>query len=103
MDILAYQTQSFHVHISRHIPLHMTLLFYVLLIHGYATPLEIVISRDVSSLHEYSVHSYFHVLAPLLHRFTDIHALIVSVFMLQGSLFILHELLLHGYSCIPVT
>jgi len=45
----------------------------------------------------------YHVYTPLLHGFTGIHALIVSVFLLHGSLFILYELLLHGYSCIPVT
>ena len=44
MDILAHQTQSLHVHISCHINTVTYDLFHVLLIHGYAIPLEIVIS-----------------------------------------------------------
>jgi len=81
----------------------MTLLFHVLLIHGYATPLEIVISYSRIIAMWILCTQLFHVLISLLHRFTGIHALVVSVFLLHGSLFILHELLLHGYSCIPVT
>jgi len=38
----------------------------------------------------------YHVHTSLLHRFTGIHALIVSVFLSHGSLSILHELL-HMY------
>ena len=43
-----------------------------------------------------------HVLTPLLHRLTDTHVLIVSVFFLHGSLFILHELLLHDILVLPL-
>ena len=43
------------------------------------------------------------VLISLLHGFTCIHALIVLVFMLPESLFMLHNFLLHEYSCILVT
>jgi len=39
---------------------------------------------------------------PLLHRFTGIHALIVSVFLLYGSLYILHELLLMDIPVFPL-
>ena len=45
----------------------------------------------------------YHVHTSLLYRFTCIHVLIVSIFLLHGSLFLLRCLLLHGYSCIPVT
>jgi len=41
-----------------------------------------------------------HVLTPLLYRLTDLHALIIYVFLLHRSWFIL---LLHGYFCISVT
>jgi len=39
----------------------------------------------------------------LLHVFTSIHACIVSIFLSYGSPLILHILLLHVYSFIPVT
>jgi len=42
----------------------------------------------------YTVISYLHI--------TVTHACIVSIFLSYGSLFILHVLLLHVYSCIPV-
>jgi len=45
----------------------------------------------------------YYIHTSLLHGSTGIHALIISKFLLHGSLFILHELLLHEYSCIPVT
>ena len=41
-----------------------------------------------------------HVLIPLLYRLTGLHVLIVYVFLLHRSWFIL---LRHGYSCIPAT
>jgi len=44
-----------------------------------------------------------YILISLLCRFTGIHALIVLVFVLPESLFLLHDLLLNEYSCIPVT
>jgi len=54
-------------------------------------------------LHGYSLHSYFMFLH---HCYIDLpiymHWLSLYV-LLRGSLFISHELLLHGYSCIPVT
>ena len=72
---------------------YMTLLLHVHepLIHRYAITLL--------PLHEYSVHSYF---IFLYHSYIDspVRALIVSVFLLHVSLFIL---LLHEYSCITVT
>ena len=52
------------------------------------------------SLHRYSVHSYF---ISSLHGFTCIHVLIVPVFILRASLFLLQYLSLHEYSCIIVT
>ena len=39
----------------------------------------------------------------LLHRFTRMHAMIVFVFPLYWTLFMLYGLLLHEYSCILVT
>jgi len=45
----------------------------------------------------------YHVHTLLLHGSIGIHTLIISVFLLHGSLFIFHELLLHEYSCIPAT
>jgi len=63
----------------------------------------------------YTEHCYFntcitiawtllvHVLISLLHGFTCIYVLNVLIFMLPGSLFLLHDLLLHDYFCIPVT
>ena len=43
-----------------------------------------------------------HIRISLLHKFTYIPGMIVSVFSMHGTLFILHELLLHGYFCIPL-
>jgi len=45
---------------------------------------------------------FCHVYAPRLHIFTGIHALLV-IFLLCVSTFLLHGLLLHVYSCHPVT
>jgi len=81
----------------------MTLLFHVLLIHRCATPLETIVSYSRITATWILCTQLFHIFISLLHRFTGIHALIVSVFLLHGSLFILHELLLDGYSHIPVT
>jgi len=90
---------------------YMTLLFHVnvLLIHGYTISLDIMISYIciiatwILYTHISCYTQLYHVLTQLLHGSTGIHVLIVSVFLLHGSLFILHELLLHEYSCIPVT
>ena len=49
------------------------------------------------------VYTVISVRISLLHVFTGIHACIVSIFLLYGSPFILHVLLLHVYSCISVT
>jgi len=39
----------------------------------------------------------------LSHRLTNMHVMIVFEFPLHWTLFMLHELLLHRYSCIPIT
>jgi len=53
-------------------------------------------------LHGYSVHYYF-----MFFHYCYIDSLvymwlIISIFLLHGSLLLLYELLLHGYSCIPI-
>ena len=52
-------------------------------------------------LHGYFVR-YYSMFIPLLHRFTGIHALIVSIFLLHGSLYILHDLLLMDIPVFPL-
>ena len=75
----------------------MTLLLHVhkSLMHKYTITLDIITWILCAQL--------LHIFTPLLYRLTGIHTLIVFVFLLHGSLFILHELLLDGYSHIPVT
>jgi len=53
------------------------------------------------SLHGYSVR-YYSMFIPLLHRFPGKHALIVSIFLLHGSLYILHDLLLMDILVFPL-
>jgi len=79
-----------------HIMLHWTLLFHVhvSLRHEHAITLDIVTRLLCTQL--------FHVLISLLHRCTCIHTLIVFIFLLHGSLLMLHGLLVHDYSCILV-
>jgi len=81
--------------------LHMTLLFLTDIQIHYFTGYRYFI---------YLYHCYMDTLYTviscytwLLHKFTSIHVLIISVFLLHGSLFILHELLLHRYFYIPFT
>ena len=83
----------------------MTLLFFVHvpLIHGYTISQDTVISYICIIATWMLCTQLYHVHTSLLHRFTDIHVLIVSVFLFHGSLFILHGLLLHGYYYISVT
>ena len=79
--------------------LHLTLLFHVHvpMIHEYAIPLDTVISYICIPSTQILCTQLFYVLKTL-HSFTCLYALIVSVFLLYGSLF-----LLHGYSRISVT
>ena len=82
--------------------LHWTLLFHVLVspLHGcYITP-DTVISYTCIIV-TWILLFYGHI--SRFHKFTCIHSLIVPVFMLLESLFILHDLLLHEFSCILVT
>ena len=52
-------------------------------------------------LHGYSVR-YRSMFIPLLNRFTGIHVLIVYIFLLHGTLYILHELLLIDILVFPL-
>jgi len=78
----------------------MTLLFhiYVPQIHVYTIPLGTVIIYIGITTTRIPCTQLFHFLIILLHRFTCIHTLIISVFLLHGSVFLLHE-----YSYIRVT
>ena len=71
----------------------------VSLLHGCFITLNTVISYTCITIAWILL---VHVLTSLLHRFTCIHALIISVSLLHGSLFLLHDLLLQEYICIPV-
>jgi len=59
--------------------------------HGHTIPLDTIISYICITATQILSTQLFYILMTLLHRFTCIYALIVSVF------------LLHGYSCMPVT
>ena len=85
--------------------LHMTLLFliYVLLIYGYTISLNTIISYICIIATWILCIQLYHAHTLLLHRFTGIHAIIVSAFLLHESLFILHGLFLYWYSYILVT
>jgi len=72
------------------------------LYHNYTDTLHYYFMYLLSPLYGYSV-TLATVLISLLHRFNDIHALIVSVFLLHESLLLSHGLLLHEYSFIPIT
>ena len=68
---------------------------HVPLIHGYTIPLDtFILYICITATRILCTH---HILIALLHKFTCIHALIVSIFLLHGSPFLLHE-----YFCIPV-
>ena len=88
-----------------YILIHPTLLFYDYepQIHRFTVLLDTMISYICTIATWIICTQLFHIHTPLLHRFTSIHALIISVLLLHGSPFILHELLLHGYSCIHIT
>ena len=83
----------------------MTLLFFVHvpLMHGYIISQDTVISYICIIATWMLCTQLYHVHTSLLHRFTDIQALIVFVFLLHRSLFMSNGLLLHEYSCILVT
>ena len=87
-QILLYWTLLFHNHVS--------------LIHGYAIPLDTVISYICITATRILCTQLFHILITLLHKFTCIPPFIVSVFLLQGLLFMLPEIPLLEYSCTPV-
>ena len=79
---------------------HLLCLLHASLVYGYTISLYTV------SAHIYIIvplildAQLLHVLTPLLYKLTGLHVLIVYVFLLHRPWFIL---LLHGYSCIPVT
>jgi len=84
--------------------LQWILLFHVQvpLIYRYTIPLNTVISYICIIATRILCTQLCHILITLLHGFTCIHALIIHVVMLSESLFLLHDLPLHVYSCIPV-
>ena len=128
---LSCRTLSYHVHLSQQIllPVHgytVTPLYYTLsLLHGYSTLLFYML---VSSLHSslldtcytdyyyfmylyHWLHGYdtlvFHVLVSSFHGYST-HCMYLSygficILTLIVHVFLLHGLLLHGYSCNPVT
>ena len=66
--------------------------------NGYAIPLNTVISYICITTTRILCTQLFHVLITVLQKFTCINAMIISVLLFHGSLF-----MLHGYSCILVT
>ena len=82
---------------------HQLCLLHVPLIHEYTISLDIVNSYNCINVTWVLCTQLYHVHTLLLHIFTGIYALIVSIFLSHRSPFILHRLLLHVYSCIPAT
>jgi len=100
---LVHRTLQYTEHCISYIHLlHLTLLFHMLvsLLHGCSITPNTVISYSCITIAWILL---VYILISLLCRFTGIHALIVLVFVLPESLFLLHDLLLNEYSCIPVT
>ena len=85
--------------------IHPTLLFHIYgpRIHKYIILLDTVISYICTIAIWIICTQLYHIHVPLLHRSTGILTQIVSVLLLHESQFILHELLLDEYSCIPIT
>jgi len=75
-------------------------LIYASPIYRYTNSLDTVISSIGIIVTWILYAQLFHVFTPLLYSLTGLHVLIIYVFMLHRSWFIL---LLHGYSCRPVT
>jgi len=84
-----------------HVPQYF--LIHVPRIYRYTNSLDTVISYIGIIVTWMLDTQLYHVHISLLHIFTGIHALIVSIFLSYGSPYILHVLLLHVSSCIPVT
>ena len=101
MDILAHWTLSFlYIYRCYTNTVTLALLFHVHipLIHGYTILLDTIISYICIAATRILCTQLFYVLLTLLHRFTCIYVLIIYVFLLHESLF-----LLYGYSCILIT